>query len=142
MARRFSSPDPGAAAAAPGAVAVPASLVRTPTVRSRAESAIKVALFLAAILSVVTTLLIILSLARETISFFGDVPIQDYLFGDKWTPLLRGDQQSFGVIPLISGALAWSPSPGSRCAGVRSRESAPVFAISGAGAAGVPPETL
>ena len=52
MAGRFSSTDPGAAAAAPGAVAVRTSLVRTPTVRSRAESAIKVALFLAAILSV------------------------------------------------------------------------------------------
>ncbi len=105
MAGRFSSTDPGAAAAAPGAVAVPASLVKTPTVRSRAESAIKVALFLAAILSVVTTVLIVLSLLRETISFFGDVPIQDYLFGDKWTPLLRGDQQSFGVIPIIWGTL-------------------------------------
>ena len=49
--------------------------------------------------------LIVLSLLRETISFFGDVPIQDYLFGDKWTPLLRGDQQSFGVIPIIWGTL-------------------------------------
>jgi phosphate transport system permease protein len=80
-------------------------LVQPPTVRSRAESAIKVALFLAAILSVVTTGLIILSLLRETISFFGDVPIGDYLFGTKWTPLLRGDQQSFGVIPVIWGTL-------------------------------------
>ena len=74
--------------------------------RSRAESAIKAGLFLAAILSVVTTALIVLSLLRETISFFGDVPIQDYLFGDKWTPPLRGDQQSFfGVIPIIWGTL-------------------------------------
>jgi phosphate transport system permease protein len=105
VAGRFPRTTPGAAAAAPGAVAVRTSLVRTPTVRSRAESAIKVALFLAAILSVVTTGLIILSLLRETISFFGDVPIGDYLFGTKWTPLLRGDQQSFGVIPVIWGTL-------------------------------------
>ena len=83
MARRFPSTTPGTVAAAPGAVAGPTSLVKTPTVRSRAESAIKAALFLAAILSVVTTVLIVLSLLRETISFFGDVPIQDYLFGDK-----------------------------------------------------------
>jgi phosphate transport system permease protein len=105
VARRFPSTDPGTAAAAPGSVAVPISLVRTPTVRSRAESAIKALLFLAAILSVVTTVLIVLSLLRETISFFGDVPIQDYLFGNKWTPLLRGDQQSFGVIPIIWGTI-------------------------------------
>ena len=105
MAGRFSGGDPGAAAAAPGAVGGQASLVYTPTVRSRAERAIKIGLFLAAILSVVTTVLIVLSLLRETISFFGDVPIQDYLFGDKWTQLLRGDQQSFGVIPIIWGTL-------------------------------------
>ena len=42
---------------------------------------------------------------RETISFFGDVPVGDFLFGTKWTPLLAGDQQSFGVIPLLTGTL-------------------------------------
>ena len=81
MAGRFPSTNPGAAAAAPGAVGVPTSLVRTPTVRSRAEARSRSALFLAAILSVVTTILIVLSLLRETIAFFGDVPIRDYLFG-------------------------------------------------------------
>ncbi len=105
MAGRFTSTNPDAAAAAPGAMGVRTSLVRTPTVRSRGESAIRAALFLAAILSVVTTVLIILSLVRETISFFGDVPIADYLFGTKWTPLLRGDQQSFGVLPIVYGTL-------------------------------------
>jgi phosphate transport system permease protein len=29
------------------------------------------------------------------------VPVGDFLFGTKWTPLLAGDQRSFGVIPLI-----------------------------------------
>ena len=55
--------------------------------------------------SVVTTLAIIFSLLKETISFFGDVPIGDFLFGTKWTPLLGGDPQSFGVIPLVWGTL-------------------------------------
>ena len=89
VARRFPSTDPGTAAAAPGAVAVPdqpgpdphGALARRERDQGRRCS-------LAAILSVVTTVLIVLSLLRETISFFGDVPIQDYLFGDKWTPLL------------------------------------------------------
>ena len=81
------------------------SLVRTPSTRSRGEAAIKAALFCAALLSVVTTILIVLSLLRETISFFGDVPIGDYLFGTKWTPQLAGDQQSFGVVPLVTGTL-------------------------------------
>jgi phosphate transport system permease protein len=31
------------------------------------------------------------------------VPIGDYLFGTKWSPQFAGDQQSFGVLPLIWG---------------------------------------
>lgn len=63
------------------------------------------ALFAAALLSVLTTAAIVLSLLRETISFFGDVPVGDYLLGTKWTPLFSGDQQSFGVVPLVTGTL-------------------------------------
>jgi len=88
-----------------GAMGDRSSLVRSPTPRSRGEQLIKVLLGLAAALSVLTTVLIVLSLARETISFFGDVPLADFLFGTKWTPLLGGDQQSFGVVPLVSGTL-------------------------------------
>ena len=62
-------------------------------------------LFGAAVVSVLTTLAIIFSLLRETISFFGDVPIGDFLFGTKWTPQFAGDQQSFGVLPLVWGTL-------------------------------------
>jgi len=80
-------------------------LTYTKSVRSRGEQAIKVALLAAALVSVATTVLIVLSLLRETIAFFGDVPVGDYLFGTKWTPLLHEDQQSFGVVPLITGTL-------------------------------------
>jgi phosphate transport system permease protein len=81
------------------------SLVYTRTRRSVGEQAVKYCLFAAAAVSIVTTVLIVLSLLRETIRFFGDVPIGDFLFGTKWTPLLGGDQQSFGVIPLLTGTL-------------------------------------
>jgi len=82
-----------------------ASLVRRPSARSRFEGAIKVILFGAAAVSVLTTLAIVVSLAGETIAFFGDVPLGDYLLGTKWTPQFAGDQQSFGVLPLIWGTL-------------------------------------
>ena len=81
------------------------SLAYTRTRRSVGEQAVRYGLFAAAAVSIVTTSLIILSLLRETIAFFGDVPIGDFLFGTKWTPLLGGDQQSFGVIPLLTGTL-------------------------------------
>jgi phosphate transport system permease protein len=103
---RFKSASADAAlAAASGGTGVRTSLVRTPSARSRGEAAIRVALLSAALVSVVTTGLIVLSLLTETIAFFGDVPIGEYLFGTKWTPLFSGDQQSFGVIPLITGTL-------------------------------------
>src|SRR4051794_25070646 len=81
------------------------SLVRRSTPRSRFEAFIRAILFGAAIVSIATTLAIVFSLLRETISFFGDVPIGDFLFGTKWTPQFAGDQQSFGVIPLVWGTL-------------------------------------
>src|SRR5918994_7797383 len=81
------------------------SLVRPPTPRSRFEAVIRAILFGAAVVSIATTLAIVFSLLQETISFFGDVPVADFLFGTKWTPQFAGDQQSFGVIPLVWGTL-------------------------------------
>jgi phosphate transport system permease protein len=92
-------------AASPGAQGVRVDLTRTPTVRSRFEALIKAALFGAAALSVATTLAIIASMLFETIDFFGDVPVFDFLFGTHWTPTLREEQQSFGVLPLIWGTV-------------------------------------
>jgi phosphate transport system permease protein len=65
------------------------------------EDAIKAILLLAALISVLTTSGIVLSLLGETIAFFGEVPITDYLFGTKWSPLF--EPASFGVLPLVSG---------------------------------------
>ncbi len=58
---------------------------------------------LAALISILTTTGIVISLVRETVLFFQEVPIGDYLFGTKWTPLF--EPASFGVLPLISGTL-------------------------------------
>ncbi|WP_354701392.1 phosphate ABC transporter permease subunit PstC [Paraconexibacter sp. AEG42_29] len=82
-----------------------ADLLRVRSTRSVSEGAIRVALMVAAGISVLTTILIVLSLAKETISFFSDVSIFDYLFGGKWTPQLAGDQASFGVVPLVTATL-------------------------------------
>src|SRR5262245_38805395 len=92
-------------AAAAGAQGGRVNLTRTPSARSRFESAIRVALFAAAALSVVTTLAIVGSLLLETIHFFQRVPLGDYLFGTKWSPLFAGEQQSFGVVPLVWGTV-------------------------------------
>jgi phosphate transport system permease protein len=92
-------------AASSGAEGVRVDLTRTPTARSRFEGGIRVALFAAAALSVVVTLLIVGSLLFETIEFLGEVPVGDYLFGTKWSPTFAGEQQSFGVLPLVWGTI-------------------------------------
>ena len=68
------------------------------------EDLIKGLLVLAALISVLTTTGIVLSLLEETIAFFGDVPIGDFLFGTEWTPLF--EPPSFGVLPLVIGTLS------------------------------------
>ena len=92
-------------AASSGAQGVRVDLTRTPTARSRFEGGIRIALFAAAALSVVVTLLIVGSLLFETIEFLGEVPVGDYLFGTKWSPTFAGEQQSFGVLPLVWGTI-------------------------------------
>jgi phosphate transport system permease protein len=67
------------------------------------EDVIKGLLMLAALISILTTTGIILSLVEETIVFFGDVPVGDFLFGTEWAPLF--EPASFGVLPLVSGTL-------------------------------------
>ena len=80
-------------------------LSRPSGARSTGEAVIRILLMAAAAVSVGTTILIVFSLIEETVSFFADVPIGDYLFGTKWTPQLGGEQQSFGVVPLLVGTL-------------------------------------
>ncbi len=82
---------------------VRADLVRARSARSLAEGAIRLALMAAAAISIATTTAIVVILVRESVSFFSEVPVTQYLFGTKWTPLLAADQQSFGVLPLLWG---------------------------------------
>ena len=70
-------------------------------IRKSKEAAIHLGLMLCAVLSVVTTAGIIWVLASESVSFFGEVSLREYLFGTRWTPLL--EPRSFGVLPLLGG---------------------------------------
>ena len=74
--------------------------------RRHGERVIKGLLALAALVSLLTTVGIVVSLVRETITFFGEVGVDGYLFGTKWTPLF--EPPSFGVLPLVAGTFATS----------------------------------
>lgn len=71
--------------------------------RRWSEDLIKGLLILAALVSILTTTGIVLSLARETVVFFEEVGFVDFLFGGEWSPVIK--PQSFGVLPLVSGTM-------------------------------------
>jgi phosphate transport system permease protein len=70
------------------------------------EKAIKALLAFCALLSVLTTTAIVISLLAPTIAFFGEIAIGDFLFGTKWAPTFT--PSSFGVLPLVVGTLSTS----------------------------------
>jgi phosphate transport system permease protein len=67
------------------------------------ERAIRWAFALCAILSVLTTTAIVLSLIVPTIGFFEIVPVDEFLFGSDWTP--QFEPPSFGVLGIVAGTL-------------------------------------
>ncbi len=69
----------------------------------RHERLIEFGLFLCGLVSVGTTLGIVAVLAVETVAFFREVPIVEFLTGTEWTPLFANPQ--FGVWPLVLGTL-------------------------------------
>ena len=92
--------------ARPGATSAdPAGLNRTRTRRSVGEQVIKGLLAGAAVLSVLTTTGIVLTLVIESIPFFEEIPFGDFFLGQDWAPLAGGESQSFGVLPLLWSTL-------------------------------------
>jgi phosphate transport system permease protein len=71
--------------------------------RSPGEEAVKYALGACAVLTVFTTVGIVGILVWESIGFFGQVPVLDFLTGTRWR--FAGDEQAFGVLPLLGGTL-------------------------------------
>ncbi len=56
-----------------------------------------------AIISIFTTIGIVAILIFESIGFFREVPLFDFITGTEWTPLFSDPK--FGVLPLITGTL-------------------------------------
>ncbi len=90
---------------APSVSTAPADLgrsLRRGTPR-RGERVVEAVLFLAAMLSVLTTIGIILSLLEGTVAFLREIDLLDFLSGTVWTPLFANG--SYGVLPILSGTL-------------------------------------
>ena len=75
-------------------------------VRHAKERAIESILFLAAFVSVATTVGIVVILLKESFVFFQHVSLWDFLTDTQWTPLFA--DAHYGILPLLSGTLVSS----------------------------------
>lgn len=67
------------------------------------EKVIEGLLFLCSAVTVLTTLGILFVLLSESIKFFSEVSIIEFITDKEWTPLFADKQ--FGIMPLVSGTL-------------------------------------
>jgi phosphate transport system permease protein len=70
------------------------------------EKLIELLLLLAALVSVFTTVGIVYVLVKESVAFFEQVPLGQFLTDTQWTPLF--DDAHFGIVVLLSGTLTSS----------------------------------
>lgn len=71
--------------------------------RRAREAVIYLSLFSCAIVSVITTFAIVFTLIAESLSFFEEVSLVEFLTGTQWTPLFT--IQHFGVLPLLGATM-------------------------------------
>jgi phosphate ABC transporter permease protein PstC len=93
--------------AGPDSSAAPPSLKRSSN--RTGERIILGLLQAAAILSVVITIGIVISLVLPALSFFREVGVVDFFTGTRWTPTFANPE--YGVLPLIVGTL-WTTAIG------------------------------
>ena len=83
--------------APPGATTLPRKKIRW------GEQFVHLILFIAAAISVLTTVGIVLSLVLPALDFFREVSPWDFLTGTQWSPLFL--DAHFGAVPLVVGTL-------------------------------------
>jgi phosphate transport system permease protein len=83
-----------------------AQMARSKARRKRREKVIEFVLLLAACVSVLTTVGIVYVLLKESLLFFSNVPLWDFLTDSQWTPLFS--DAHFGIAVLLSGTLTSS----------------------------------
>ena len=87
------------------------TITREQRARNRVEKAINFFLLSSSTLAIFTTIGIVLSVLFESIRFFQQIPVTEFLFGLEWSPqtAIRADQVGssgvFGSVPLFAGTL-------------------------------------
>ncbi|SIR60462.1 phosphate ABC transporter permease subunit PstC [Natronorubrum thiooxidans] len=72
-------------------------------IRTARGKAFRYLFMLCALLSILTTVAIILTLLVDAVDFFAEISLVEFLTGTRWSP--TNEPVAFGVLPLISGTL-------------------------------------
>jgi phosphate transport system permease protein len=87
------------------------TITREQRARNRVEKAINFFLLSSSTLAIFTTIGIVLSVLFESVRFFQQIPVTEFLFGLEWSPqtAIRPDQVGssgvFGSVPLFAGTM-------------------------------------
>ena len=71
--------------------------------KARIDTLVRFVLLAAALFTVAAIIIIAYSLISESIGFFSEIPLSEFLFGDSWAAFF--DDKSFGTLPLLAGTL-------------------------------------
>jgi phosphate transport system permease protein len=74
--------------------------------RTRVENTVMLALLVASLIAILTTVGIFVSLLFESARFFAIVPVTDFLFGTRWSPQVisaTDPGETLGAVPLFWG---------------------------------------
>jgi phosphate transport system permease protein len=86
----------------PGGTPIDRDALKARGSRRLKEGAINAALFACAAASTLVTLGVVVVLVRESIGFFSEVSIMEFLTDTRWEPMFQ--EKHFGVLPLLSGS--------------------------------------
>ncbi len=67
------------------------------------DNIIRFALLGAAVITIIVIIIIVYSLASESVHFFMQVSPLEFLFGSRWAAFF--DDKSFGILPLLAGTM-------------------------------------
>ncbi len=67
------------------------------------DNIVRFAFLGAAVITIIAIIIIVYSLASESIHFFAQVSSLEFLFGSRWAAFF--DDKSFGILPLLAGTM-------------------------------------
>jgi phosphate transport system permease protein len=83
----------------------PPDITRRSRLQKVKESSYAGLFVVCALVTLLTTIAIFTTLLADSLAFFSEVPVREFLTETNWSPNPAGNQQVFGIVPLVIGTL-------------------------------------